>query len=100
ATTAAATLTVLSKPVVTVNPRDLSAPVGQTVKFLADAGGLPLPTAQWQVSTDGGQNFGNVAGATSPALTVTVGTANNGNQYRAVFTNVAGSATTTAATLT
>src|SRR3989475_4716187 len=57
------------------------------------------PTVQWQVSTSGGA-FSNVSGATSTTLSFTTASSQNGNQYQAVFTNSAGSATTTAATLT
>ncbi len=53
------------------------------------------------MSTDGGNTFTNIAGATSTTLTLTSTTASqNGYKYRAVFTNSVGSATTTAATLT
>ena len=55
---------------------------------------------QWQVSTDGGNTFSNVAGATSNTLTIDATANENGNRYRAVFTNSAGSATTASATLT
>ena len=58
------------------------------------------PTVQWQVSTNGGTTFSNVTGATSTTLSFATTAAQNGNQYRAVFTNTAGNATTTAATLT
>jgi len=55
---------------------------------------------QWQVSTDGGATFSNIAGATSTTLGFVATVGQNGNQYRAVFTNTAGGTTTTAATLT
>ncbi len=56
---------------------------------------------QWQVSTDGGVTFTIVAGATGTSLTITSTTASeNGYEYRAVFTNSLGSATTAAALLT
>jgi sugar lactone lactonase YvrE len=55
---------------------------------------------QWQLSSNGGA-FASIPGATSTTLTLTGTTASqNGSQYEAVFTNTAGSATTTAATLT
>jgi len=72
---------------------------GQTAAFTAAATGSPTPTVQWQVSTSGGA-FSNVSGATSTTLSFTTASSQNGNQYQAVFTNSAGSATTTAATLT
>ncbi len=102
ATTTAATLTVNSPtpPVITAQPANQTASAGQTATFTAAATGSPLPAVQWQVSTDGGANFSNVSGATSTTPSFTTTLSQNGNQYRAVFTNSAGSATTTAATLT
>src|SRR6185295_5344183 len=58
----------------------------------------PAATVQWQVSSGG--PFANVPGATSTTLSFTATNAQNGNQYRAVFTNTCGSTNTTAATLT
>ena len=56
---------------------------------------------QWQVSTDGGNTFSNIAGATSTTFSFTATAAQNGDEYQAVFSNTAGlSATTSAATLT
>ena len=72
---------------------------GTSVSFIAAASGVPTPTVQWQRSTDGGASFTNIAGATSTTYTFTAAAGDNGNKYRAVFTNVAGTATTTAATL-
>ncbi|EDY18045.1 Immunoglobulin I-set domain protein [Chthoniobacter flavus Ellin428] len=100
ATTTAATLTVNIAPTVTTNPTSTTAGVATNATFTAAAVGNPAPTVQWQVSTDGGATFNNVSGATSTTLSFTTTGAQNGNQYRAVFTNAAGSATTTAATLT
>ena len=58
-------------------------------------GNDPIPTVQWQVSTDNGANFVNitntdrvnVSGATTPILTFITELTDNGNQFRAVFTN-------------
>jgi hypothetical protein len=44
--------------------------------------------------------FTNLAGQTLTTLSLTTSASQNGNQYRAVFTNSGGSATTTAAALT
>jgi hypothetical protein len=85
-------------PAITTNPVSQTVSGNTSVSFTAAASGSPPPTVQWQVSTGGA--FTNINGATSPTLTFTAAAANNGNQYRAVFTNVANSATTTAATLT
>jgi autotransporter passenger strand-loop-strand repeat protein len=103
ATTNAATLTVNAAaiaPSITTQPTNQTVTAGQTATFTAGATGSPTPTVQWQVSTNGGSTWGNISGATATTLSFATTTAQNGNQYRAVFTNSAGSATTTAATLT
>ena len=83
----------------TQNPSNQNVPSGTTATFTAAATGIPTPTVQWQQSTDSGATFQNVAGATSTTLSFTSNSSQNGNKYRAVFTNSGGSATTTAATL-
>ncbi len=102
ATTTAATLTVNSPtpPVITTQPANQTVNAGQTATFTTAATGSPTPTVQWQVSTDGGATFGNISGAISTTLSFTTTLSQNGNQYHAVFTNSAGMANTTAATLT
>jgi hypothetical protein len=101
ATTAAATLTVLTAPAVTRNPVSQTVTAGQSATFTAAASGNLAPTVQWQVSTDGGHTFANIAGATGTTLTLANTTGSqNGLMYRAVFTNGVGSAATAAATLT
>ncbi|HEU4387635.1 MAG TPA: proprotein convertase P-domain-containing protein, partial [Blastocatellia bacterium] len=99
-TSAAGTLTVLAAPVVTTDPVNQSVCAGSTATFTAGASGSPAPTVQWQVSTDGGTTFNNIGGATSTTLSFTATAPQNGNKYRAAFTNTCGSATSTAATLT
>jgi len=69
------------------------------VTFTAAASGAPAPTVQWQTSTNGGQTWADIPGAGTGALQVTATAGRNGAQFRAVFTNVAGTATTNAATL-
>ncbi|MFN8497285.1 MAG: hypothetical protein U0641_05460 [Anaerolineae bacterium] len=67
--------------------------------FTATASGSPAPSAQWQLSVDNGTTFANIRGAASTTFTFTAHAADNGNQYRVVFTNEFGSATSDAATL-
>ena len=98
--TTAATLTLDTLPTVTTNPTSVTVITGQTASFTAAATGLPTPTVQWQVSTNGGSTFTNVGGATSDTYSLPTVLSDNGYQFRAVFTNVVGPATTTAATLT
>ncbi|MGH9928489.1 MAG: hypothetical protein ACREA9_04570 [Pyrinomonadaceae bacterium] len=98
ATTTAATLTVNTAPSVSTNPTNQMVCDGAMASFTAAANGSPAPTVQWQVSSGG--PFTNIPGATSATLSFTAATSQNGNQYRAVFTNSCSTATTTAATLT
>jgi large repetitive protein len=94
------TIQVNQAPVVTTNPVDQpNVAPGSSVSFSAAASGVPAPTVQWQRSTDGGTSFTNIAGATSTTYTFTAAAGDDGNKYRAVFTNSVGTATTTAATL-
>jgi hypothetical protein len=93
------TVNVNQAPAITTNPSNQSVNPGASVSFTAAASGFPAPTVQWQRSVGGG-SFTNIAGATSPTYTFTAAAGDNGNQYRAVFTNSVSSATSTAATLT
>jgi len=68
---------------------------------MAAASGVPAPTVQWGQSTDAGASWADIAGATSPSFTTAAtALADSGKLFRAVFTNVSGSATSNAATLT
>jgi hypothetical protein len=74
---------------------------GESASFEAAAEGVPTPTVQWQVSTNGGTSWSNVSGDTSDTLNISdATTSESGNQYRAVFTNVVEAVGSTAATLT
>ena len=85
-------------PTITTNPTNQTVCNNGTATFTAAADGFPTPTVQWQVSSGG--PFTDISGATNTTLMFTATLADNGKQYRAVFTNTAGTATTTAATLT
>ncbi len=88
-------------PVVTTQPTSQTVPLDTNVTFSAAASGGPPPTVQWQQSTDGGSTWSDISGATSSTYTVIgVPLAENGDEFRAVFTNLAGSATTNDVTLT
>lgn len=104
---AALTVSVGTPPVPTLNPVDKFAylPNGDfapsTATLTAGFSGTPTPTLQWQVSTNAGQSFTNINGATSASYTTpTVATADDDKRYRLVGTNAAGVAATNAATLT
>ena len=98
ATTTAATLTVNVTPVVTAEPSNTTVIEGNTASFTATASGTPAPTVKWQVNT--GAGWGDIVGATSTTYSFTTALSDNGNQYQAVFTNIAGSVNSSAATLT
>jgi autotransporter passenger strand-loop-strand repeat protein len=96
--TAKLVVSVTTAPAITQNPSSQTVNAGNIVTFTAAASGSPAPTVQWQVSSHGGP-FTSL-GVTSTTLSFASTADENGNQYRAVFTNSAGTATTTAATLT
>lgn len=91
----------LAAPVVVTNPVSATVAAGGTHTFTATASGLLTPTVQWQTSTDGGKTWTNIAGATGTSyLTGALTVGQSGTQYRAVFTNASGTATTTPAIIT
>ncbi len=98
--TVAATLTLGVAPVVTLQPASENVAMGKTATFTAAASGTPAASIQWQVSTDDGVTYQSIAGATGRRLTFTAGAQENGNFYRAVFTNPVGQVITDAALLT
>lgn len=92
----------VSPPSVTQNPTNQTVLVNTPVTFTAAATGTPTPTVQWQV---GVHNFttltwGNIAGATSTSYTFTPTFLDANHEFRAVFTNALGTATTFSALLT
>jgi parallel beta-helix repeat protein len=110
ATTNAAVLIVNMAPTVVYQPLDQTVTSGGTAIFAAVANGRPYPKTQWQVSADNGATWKNIPLETNPALYLyTTGAdpnrygitaAQNGNQYRAVYSNGVGTATSAPATLT
>src|SRR5207244_882643 len=94
----AATLSIATLPVVAPQRVNTTVPAGSNASFTSTATGAPAPTVQWQVSPDG-VTFTNIPGATSTTLTFATTAGDNLKQYRAVFTNIAGSVPSNAATL-
>ncbi|HEY6465921.1 MAG TPA: S53 family peptidase [Candidatus Acidoferrales bacterium] len=91
----------LTAPQLTTNPTSQSAALGASATFAAAANGNPTPTVQWEVSSDGGNTFTNINGATSTQLQLSsIAASQNATVYKAVFANSQGTATSTAATLT
>ncbi len=93
--------TVESKPSFSVSPANQTVTASSTASFSVTASANPVPTIQWQVSTDGGNSFNDINTATSTTYTTEATTvAMNNWQYRAVASNNIGSTSSTAATLT
>lgn len=87
-------------PIVTQQPTNQNAYIGGSASFSATASGTPTPTIQWQSSTDG-TTWIDISGANANTYTTPfLSSTDNNRQYRAVFTNNIGQATTNAASLT
>ncbi len=94
------TIDVVSAPSVTAHPSNQTVPADTGVSFSAVGTGVPGPTVQWQVSTNSGSTWTDLGGAMTSTYSFTATLGDSGKQYRAVFTNNLGSASTNAATLT
>lgn len=97
------TVTPINSQLSTTNPSNVTVNSGQTATFSTSASGGTTPYSyQWQVSTNAGTSFNNIAGATLFSYTTnTLSTADNGNQYLVIVTDAASnSVTSEVATLT
>jgi hypothetical protein len=75
-----------SAPAITAQPVDITS-CTTTATFTATASGTNL-TYQWQVSTDGGLTYTNIASATASSLTLTgLTSAQANNKYRLVVSS-------------
>jgi len=93
-TTTAGILTVNTAPNVTANPVDATVCAGTNATFNVTATGAGL-TYQWQISTDGGANYTNIASANASSYVVTgVTNAMNGYRYRVIINGTCPSAAT------
>ncbi len=92
--TKAAILTVQSLAKVTEQPEEQTVIAGTSATFeSASTGGFPEPEVQWEVSTDEGAVWSDVAGAHSDRLTISPALqSDSGYEYRAAFINSAGTA--------
>ncbi|MEO5845585.1 MAG: hypothetical protein ABIQ33_12180 [Caldimonas sp.] len=102
-TSGSARLTVIAAaaaPAVTTQPGDQAVTATATAIFQAAASGTPPPTVQWQISTDGGVSFSDIAGATASSYTTPATLlADDGQRFRAVFTNGSGTVSSNSARL-
>ena len=106
ATSPPVTLTVVREepPEITKQPASMTVIEPATAKFTAEASGVPTPTVQWEVSTNGGATF--LADTTDPGNTTNTlkiektSTSESGYRYRAKFRNAVTSVTSEAVALT
>ena len=102
-TSTAALLTVSAPnaaPAIVTPPLDSRVTSPATATFNVVASGAPTPTLQWQLSTNNGGSWADIPGATVASYTTpATATGDSLNRYRAVATNIAGSATSPSATL-
>ena len=111
-TSTPATLTVLATtpPEFTLQPSDLTLLTGQSVDLVATATGVPAPSIQWQrLSSVAGSTWTNLnfdlgnpgsGSTTSYQFVEQPGMEMNGDQFRCIATNLAGTATSNPARLT
>lgn len=108
--TGAAVITVTPPPSITTQPANRTTCAGLNTSFTVTAGPSLGTTYQWQVSTNGGTSYTNIAnaapysGATTGTLTITGATAGlNQNLYRVIVSGACpapgSSVTSSAATL-
>jgi hypothetical protein len=98
----------VAAPAIIIEPANQGATAGSNAVFTVAASGIPAPTLQWQVSTNGGGTWSNLSdtasyrGTATGTLTITgVTAAINGYQYRCLASNsVQGNVASNAATLT
>jgi len=89
----------IASPTITSQPASVTVTTDSTATFKAAASGTPAPKVMWQVSVNQGRTWNRVVGATSANYSLVATVSQGGNEFRAVFTNSAGSATTDRATL-
>ena len=88
-------------PTITTQPQDVEVKENETATFNVKVTGTEPLSYQWQQSTDNGQSWTEISGATSDSYTTDAATlAMNNYQYQCVVSNSAGSVTSSAATLT
>ena len=86
-------------PTITTQPASQTRCAGVNASFSSAANGTPVPTVQWQESTNG-TTWTNITGATNATLSFVTTTADNNKQYRAAWTNSVSTVNSNAATLT
>ncbi len=83
-------------PVITKQPTTAAVNLGAQATLTVEVQGSPIPTGQWQISTDGGTTFNDIPGATGLSYKVTATADVGTNKYRVVLTNASGTVTSDA----
>jgi subtilisin-like proprotein convertase family protein len=92
---------ILCSPNITTQPSSTTVCAASSASFTCVATATGGVTYQWQVSTNGGGTWADIAGATASTYTFTAALAQNGNLFRCVVTGTCNpTATSVAATLT
>lgn len=88
-------------PTFTSQPTSVTVTAPATAAFNVVATGTPAPTLQWQLSTDGGGTWNDIAGATGSSYTTpATAVGDSVKLYRAVATNSVGVLNSNVASLT
>ena len=88
-------------PTINTQPSNVTVCSGQNAAFSITTSGLPVSSYQWQLSTDGGINFNNIASATSSAFNISATSISQNNyRYRVIVTGQCNAVTSNAAILT
>ena len=99
--TKSVTLTLLQKPTITTQPKDLTINEGGTAKFTVAASGATAYQWYWRTDSSSSWQKSTVSSATKATLTYTnLSASKSGRQYRCKVSNDAGYVYTKAATLT
>lgn len=101
-TSSVVSLTVISPPVITVEPVSVTNSLGTSVTFTVtnQLSGTPPFVYQWYFNTVALTNGGQISGATTGTLTITNIHANDQANYSVVVSNFAGISKSAAASLT
>lgn len=89
ATTQPAVITLIGDTQLNVQPSIIPTCVVDPITLSVSASGESV-TFQWQVSTDGGNTFSNIPGATASSYIIPGGTAVEGHRYRCVINSFCG----------
>lgn len=87
-------------PIILLNPQSLFVCAGRSASFKLSHQEKPPAQVQWQISTDRGTTFLDIAGAIEDSITLSKTTlAMDGNLYRARLSNTCGTITTSSSRL-